>query len=103
MKFTWTERLTIITPLVMLISIMTAGGGHGTPLPTLLCYPGLFLFDIHDSGGGPLVWTILLGQFPMYGFLIDLGKFGARHYLTTGLVVIIHLALVLIVMRDQEF
>jgi len=34
---------------------MTAGGGHGTPLPTFLCYPILFLFDVFKSGGGPNV------------------------------------------------
>jgi hypothetical protein len=74
MKFTWTKRLAIATPLIMIISIMTAGGGHGTPIPTLLCYPFFFLSDAFSSGGGPLVWALLLGQFPMYGLVIDLGK-----------------------------
>lgn len=82
---------------------MTAGGGHGTPIPTLLCYPILFLSDAFDSGGGPLVWSVLLGQFPMYGLIIDLGKWKSQQILTTGLIVLFHTILILITATDTEF
>ena len=103
MKFTWAKRLTIATPLIMIISIMTAGGGHGTPIPTLLCYPVFFLSDAFSSGGGPLVWALLLGQFPMYGLLIDLGKLASRQLIATGLVVVLHITLILITATNAEF
>lgn len=53
MKFTWTTRLTALTPLFMLLAILTAGGGHGFQLPTLVLYPIMFLFSAFSSGGWP--------------------------------------------------
>jgi hypothetical protein len=87
----------------MIISIMTAGGGHGTPIPTLLCYPIFFLSDAFSSGGGPLVWVLFLGQFPMYGLVIDLGKLASRQLIATGLVVVLHITLILITVTNAEF
>lgn len=103
MKFTWTKRLAITTPLIMIISIMTAGGGHGTPIPTLFCYPIFFLSDVFRSGGGPFVWAMLLGQFPIYGLIIDLGKLASRQLIATGLVVVLHITLILITATNDEF
>ena len=99
----WTKRLTIITSLIMLVSIISAGGGHGTQVPTALCYPILFCFRVFESGGGPLLWVVLLGQFPMYGLLIVLGNRKRRQLLIAGLVVILHVSLVIIVLRGYEF
>jgi hypothetical protein len=87
----------------MLFSIMTAGGGHGTPVPTLLCYPIFFLFDIFKSGGGPPVWILLLGQFPLYGLIIDLGKRISGHFLSIGLVVLVHIVFILVAATNTEF
>ena len=103
MKFKWTLRMTILTPLTILISIVTAGGGHGTPLPTLLCYPILFLSKIFESGGGPLVWVILLGQFPIYGLVIDLGTWNRDSFSLTGLVVLFHAVVILITRVTLNF
>jgi hypothetical protein len=103
MKFTWTKRLAILTPPIMIISIMTAGGGHGTPIPTLLCYPIFFLSDAFSSGGGPLVWALLLGQFSLYGLIIDIGKSASRQLLAIGLVVVLHITLILITATNTDF
>lgn len=92
----WTLRLILFTPFAMLISIITAGGGHGTPIPTLLCYPIFFLLDVFKSGGGPFVWIMLVGQFPIYGLIIDFGNRISRAMLVTGAVIVIHIALVLL-------
>jgi hypothetical protein len=88
------------TPFIMLFSIITAGGGHGTSTPTLLCYPIFFLFDIFKSGGGPLVWILLLGQFPLYGLIIDLGKRTPRQLVATGLITLFHVTLILVAATD---
>ncbi len=103
MRFKWTLRLTLLTPLIMIISIVTLGGGHGTPIPTTLCYPILFLSKGFESGGGPLIWTVLLGQFPVYGLIIDLGKWTSRQYLGTGLVTLLHTTLLVIVIVKRGF
>ena len=80
----------------MLFSIVTAGGGHGTQIPTLLCYPIFFLFDVFDNGGGPLVWIMLIGQFPIYGLVVDFGKRISKGLLVTGVVISFHTMLILI-------
>ena len=96
MKDKWTLWLTLLTPVTILTSIITAGGGHGTPVPTMLCYPILFLFDIFDSGGGTLVWIVLLGQFPIYGLMVDSAKTAQRKLLIAGLIILFHTILVII-------
>ncbi len=103
MKFTWTKRLAIATPLIMIISIMTAGGGHGTPIPTLLLYPFFFLSSVFESGGGFFVWALLLGQFPLYGLIIDIGKFTSRQPIAIGLVTVLHVILILITATNSDF
>ena len=95
--------MTILTPLIMLISIVTAGGGHGTQIPTLLCYPIFFIFDVFDSGGGPLVWIMLIGQFPLYGLVIDLGERVSRGLLVTVLIISFHAILILIQQTTLDF
>src|SRR5687768_1874416 len=103
MKFTWTKRLAIATPLTMIVSIMTAGGGHGTPIPTLLLYPFFFLSNVFESGGGFFVWALLLGQFPMYGVIIDIGKLTSRQLIAAGLVSALHITLILITATNSDF
>jgi hypothetical protein len=87
----------------MIISIMTAGGGHGTPIPTLLCYPIFFLSDVFSSGGGPFVWGLLLGQFPLYGLIIDVGKLVSRQLIAVGLVAVLHITLIIITTTNSDF
>lgn len=99
----WTIRGILLTPLIMLISIVTAGGGHGTPIPIMLCYPLLFLIKEFESGGGPLVWAVLLGQFPLYGLIIDLGTWTSRKFLGAGLVTLVHAALTVTVIIKRGF
>lgn len=82
---------------------MTAGAGHGTPIPTALFYPILFCFEAFDSGTGLLLWTVLLGQFPLYGLLIDLGKRKPHQLLIMGLVVALHASLAIGVFRVYDF
>ena len=103
MALTWTKRLTIVTPLIVLVSMMTAGAGHGTPVPTALCYPIIFCFSVFKSGGGPLLWAVLLGQFPMYGLIIDLGNLASRQLVALGIVVMFHAALILLTATSTEF
>lgn len=103
MKYTWTKRLAIATPFITMVSIMTAGGGHGTPIPTLLFYPFFFLSSVFESGGGFFVWALLLGQFPLYGLIIDIGKFKSRQLIAVGLVTALHVTLILITATSTEF
>ena len=81
----------------------TAGGGHGTPIPTLISYPVFFLFDIFKSGGGLILWAVLLGQFPFYGFLIDVAKRKSTQLTTLGIIVVVHVGLILITATDADF
>lgn len=49
------------------------------------------------------MWLVLLGQFPLYGLLIDFGKKQSKESLSSFLIVLIHCALVLAVMIPNDF
>ena len=85
----------------MLVTIILGGGGHGTPVPMLLCYPGLFVFDKFQ--GDLLTLIILIGQFPIYGLLIDYGNWKSKQFITIGLILVVHIGLLLIVLNDKTF
>jgi hypothetical protein len=87
----------------MITAIMTAGGGHGTPIPTLLLYPFFFLSSVFESGGGFFVWALLVGQFPLYGLIIDIGKSASRQLIAVGLVTVLHVTLILITATNSDF
>ena len=101
MKYTWTKRLSYATPIFAVIGILTAGGGHGTPVPMLIFYPILFVFkNLWEEN---LMWLIILGQFPAYGLLIDYAIWKSRQLIAIGLVILTHIFLVLMVINDQQF
>jgi hypothetical protein len=102
MKFKWTKRLAIWTPLFAIITIVTLGGGHGTPIPTVLLYPVVFVFNAFQQEF--LVWIILLFQFPSYGLTIDLGTWKSKfRYVAIGLVLLLHATMMAIVINNEEF
>jgi hypothetical protein len=71
MKSKWTLRLLIISPPIMIVTILLAGGGHGTNVPLLFFYPILFLIEKLNQGD-ILTWTVMLVQFPFYGLVVDI-------------------------------
>ncbi|HQQ96319.1 MAG TPA: hypothetical protein PLX35_03605 [Cyclobacteriaceae bacterium] len=96
MKFTWTLRLAVLNPLLVILSIMMAGAGHGSPMTILLLYPLTFLSGAFDGGGGPLLWIIFLFQIPLYGLIIDLGNRFSLQSAVSWLLVILHMVLAVI-------
>lgn len=102
-KLTWTWRLTKLTPLIALVAMITLGGGHGTPVPTYILYPKLFLFHGFENSNHMWVWVLLLGQYPMYGFIIDLAALRSRQLLAAGILTIIHFTLVVLAATDMRF
>lgn len=68
----------------MIVTIILAGGGHGTNMPMLFCYPVLFLFA-KLSQGDMVTWIVMLLQFPVYGLLID----ACRNQRMKGIAVIV--------------
>lgn len=105
MKFKWTLVLTILTPILMFISILLVGGGHGTPIPLMSFFPTFFLFDVLNDDGVLTIWLVLpLLQFPIYGLIIDLSKMIFKQLLITiGLILIFHFVLVFIASKETGF
>src|SRR5688572_28159687 len=101
MTYKWTRRLAIATIPIMIVAIILAGGGHGTPIAMLIFYP--ISFAINEDLAHSLVWIIVLGQFPMYGLLIDYGIYRSRPLLAVGLILLVHVTLFLVVVNDQAF
>lgn len=102
MKFKWTIRLALLNPLLVILSFMTAGAGHGSPLLILLLYPVTFLSGAFNGGGDALLWIILLFQIPLYGLLFDFGKWFSRQSITVWLVVLSHMVLVVIAIASAD-
>lgn len=93
-KFKWTLYLLYTTPVLMLITILAAGGGHGYPAPLFICFPWFAVLGYIDGG-----WVAMLAmalQLPVYGLIIDasLAIFGTGRYMKLVLV-FLHIAVVI--------
>jgi hypothetical protein len=69
MNFRYTKMFCFATPLVALIAVIVAGGGHGSPAPMLLVYPAVFA--IGDFVEDFVISFIMVFQLPLYGLIID--------------------------------
>lgn len=92
--YKWTIRLSLLTPLLLLIALFCMGGGHGWYEPAVVLFPfSLFTLNF-DQFSGIITIIVAFIQFPLYGLLIDKlqDKFYKKVILTT--VFLIHILLV---------
>lgn len=91
MTYKWTKRLSLFTPLFLLIALFLMGGGHGTYIPMMLIFPwGSLLLIWKDYIS---VFTILLAivQFPVYGLIIDKLKISVENILPLFVLILLHI------------
>lgn len=69
MKYKWTINLSIAAPLVLICSVIIAGGGHGFTDQLFILFPWTFISKLIDSQF--LFFLIGMIQFPIYGLLYD--------------------------------
>ena len=88
--------------VLAIVAIMTAGAGHGTPFPTLFLYPVFFMLPILERSE-ILTWIMLLGQFPLYGLMIDCAKTKKGKLVVLILLILFHGTLVAVELNDESF
>ena len=101
----WTVRLGITTPILIVIVVFLAGGGHGYFEPIIFLFPfpsiSILVFDEINLGFA----LIALIQYPIYGLLIDKIK-NKQEVIRTGLAIIIShtsVAIVTYILRPEHF
>lgn len=102
----WTVRFGIITPILIVIAVFLAGGGHGYFEPIIFLFPfpsiSILVFDEINLGFA----LIALIQYPIYGLLIDKIKNNHKVMMRTGLAIILShtsVAIVIYIFRPEHF
>lgn len=93
-KFRTTIRLTVITPILIIVCVFLMGGGHGYYEPTFLVFPfATILFAFYDTLN---LWFLLasLIQYPIYGLLID--KLSNKFKFMTFAIILVHIAITIL-------
>ena len=99
MKLKWTFRLSILTPLIMIATIVLVGGGHGTNVPLIFFYPILFIIELNEED--ILTWSVMLIQFPVYGLLVDITRNHWMKGIAIALIIIIHAGQAIIALEKR--
>lgn len=96
----WTIRASFATPILVLLSVFLAGGGHGFIGPMLILFPGVFAFQFVDD---TFSWLLMLVQFPLYGIIIDQAdKWGKTQWILVFLA-ILHFVLIILGLNSVAF
>ena len=101
-KYRSTLRLALLTPILLIFSIMLAGGGHGWTEPTIILFPfGTLNLIWQDMLSVPMV---LLGtfQYIVYGFLFDRTRTSGNSKLTLGIITALHILLVISILTFKK-
>jgi hypothetical protein len=96
-RLNWTNKMTIIGLLLIIINFFIIGGGHGyfEPLFFLFPIPCILLNYFYEIN--LIVIILIFTQFPIYGFILDKNKNQIRKVSLTLL--IIHLILGIIALQ----
>ena len=97
--FKWTIRLSLVTPIIMFLAILMAGGGHGNMGPIFLMFPVAFAIKLNNDIYSMALMAI---QFPIYGLIIDLSNrfFNTKLY-GVALLVIMHIITIMCASKNS--
>jgi len=70
-EYKWTIRLTLLTPILALLSLFLMGGGHGWYAPAIFLFPTGMVNLIWENQLSTAFLKLGLVQYPLYGLLID--------------------------------
>ena len=89
-----TLRMALLTPILLVISIVLAGGGHGWMEPAIVLFPlGTLNLIWQDMLSVPLAFLGTV-QYVVYGFLFDRARASGNSKSTLELIVTFHILLV---------
>jgi len=98
LKYKWTARLSLLTPLLLFVAVLLMGSGHGWFEPAMFLFPLGTINTIWQNHLSLPFGVIALFQFPIYGFIIDKSR---QHQKTTSVtltILILHLLLATLIL-----
>jgi len=103
--FNWTIRLGLISVLLLVISVLCMGGGHGSYIPAMVLFPFGMLGTVwFDTITLPFIIMGLL-QFPVYGYVIDKTQKTGKWKMAVSIIFIFHflLAAIIIIQAGENW
>ena len=93
LTFDYIKRLSLLTPVLLILAIFLMGGGHGWYGPAILLFPFGFIGILYSRSIELHFILLAILQYPLYGLLIDLIRNRKRLKWTLISIVTIHLML----------
>ncbi len=97
-KWNYCFKLSIIGLLLMLISIVITGGGHGQLELFFSLFPYSFLIGNFVSEEVWIIMILMLLQFPVYGYFLDKKPKNLKR--TALIISIIHIVFVILAFQN---
>ena len=88
-KYKWAINMVIAAPMILICSVILAGGGDGFPDQLFVLFPWTFISKIIDSQIVFLFFGLI--QYPIYGLLYDTSN---KKKITICIIVILHFLIV---------
>jgi len=104
-KYRWTARLSLLTPLLLFVAVLLMGGGHGWFEPAMFLFPLGTLNTIwQDHFSLPFIVLAFI-QFPLYGFIVDKSKQHGKGQWMIFLILFLHilLATLILIFRQPDW
>jgi hypothetical protein len=73
-----TLAFVIVTPVFLFITVLAAGGGHGSYMPAKLLFPWSMAGTAFTASITEGLVAIAIAQFPIYGIVLDWARYAGR-------------------------
>ena len=98
-KYKWTIRLSLLTPLLLLISVFLMGGGHGYFEPAICLFPCATICVIWQTTLTLPYFISGLIQYPLYGFILDKTQKKKKASLV---ILVLHFILAILILKFRD-
>jgi hypothetical protein len=68
----------IVTPVFLFITVLAAGGGHGSYLPAKLLFPWSMAGTAFTGNITQALVAMAIAQYPVYGVMLDCARYAGR-------------------------
>lgn len=103
MKITFIVPAIIVTIVAMAVCIITAGGGHGTYVPSIFTFPFTMMIATLMKTINSLAITLSFLQFPIYGLIIANCKTARTKALAIVSLFMLHCAAIVWTLENNHY
>jgi hypothetical protein len=98
-QYKWAVRLSLLTPLLLIVAVFAIGAGHGTYIPAMGLFPfGMLSVLLQDRISLPFIIISIL-QYPLYGYIIDKAKSSRQLRLSLLTILLTHIVLATLIIK----